>query len=285
MANTLSAFNPTMMAGSIQDILDKAHVGRSLCSFGLESSLTKGTTVQRPYIGNLVANDYVDASGTTEQALAPTQETLVVNKEKEVDFYVSRADLLQNKFSTSAIYTKRAAYALKDVMDTDILAEIANASTAVTKADLAAGGTGDIVITIPNVIEVFAVAYQKLAELNVVDEGDLVAVVTPAVFSVIQQKATGVGFNTADKVINNGKVGSWMNFEIVVSNNVYTETSTKHLVFAKKGCIDLVVQFEPYVAEQVVKGRTGMNYLVTDLYGIKTFNTGKDQMVDVQTTF
>jgi hypothetical protein len=285
MANNLSAFNPTMMAGNIQEILDKAHVGRSLCSFGMEAFLTKGTTVQRPYIGNLVASDYVDASGATEQSIAPTQETLVVNKEKEVDFYVSRADLVQNKFSTSAIYTKRAAYALKDVMDSDILAEIANASKSLTKADLAAGGTGDIVVTTSNVIEVFAAAYQKLAELNVADEGDLVAVVTPAVFSIIQQKATGVGFNTADKVINNGKVGSWMNFEIVVSNNIYTETSTKHLVFAKKGCIDVVVQSEPLVDEQPVKGRTGKNYLVTDLYGIKTFNTGKSQMVDVQTTF
>lgn len=271
-----------MMASSIQEILDKAHVGRSLCSFGLEANLTKGTTVQRPYVGNLTAHDYVDATGADEESVAPTQETLVVNKEKYADFYVSRADKIQNKFSTAAIYTKRAAFALANVMDTDILAEVLNASSVVDAGNVGGSAGTAITLTTSNIIEVFAAAYQKLSEKNVVDEGDLVAVISPKVFSILQQKATGVGFNTADRVVSNGRVGSWMNFEIVVSNNLDTSSSRTHCVFAKRGAIDMVVQSEPYIAEQVVKGRTGMNYLVTDLYGIKTFHTGKDMMVDVQ---
>lgn len=282
MGNQLSAFNPTMMAGSIQEILDAAHVGKSVCSFGLEANLTKGSTVERPYVGNLEARDYVDATGSTAQVLAPCPESLIVNKESETSFYVSRKDLIQNKFSTSAIYTKRAAYALRDKMDKEILAEVLNAAASLDKSDLAAGGTGAIELTTSNVIEVFAKAYMKLSLQNVVDEGDLIAVISPVEFAVIQEKATGVGFNTADKAISNGRVGSWMNFEIVVSNNLDKTGGITHCLFGKKGCIDLVVQSEPFVDEQTVVGKNGKNYLVTDLYGIKTFHTGTEQMIDVQ---
>lgn len=287
MANNLSAFNPTLMAATIQEVLHKAYVGKEIASYGLESQLTYGATIDRPYIGTLVANEYDDSTGVTDQDLVPTGETLTVNHEKEATFYVQRKDLIQNKFDTAKRYAEEAAHAHRNAMDAAILAEVANAVSAnlMTAGSLSGGsGTGAITVALANVIEIFTTAYQKLSEQNVRDDGDLFAVVTPAFFNIIQQKATSVGFNTADAVLKNGKVGRWMNFDIYVSNNVYTTGGSYYQMFGKKGAVDMVVQNEVEVMPKDVPNKTGKRYLTYSLWGIKTFNTGTKKIVSVKTT-
>lgn len=287
MANNLSAFNPTLMAATIQEVLHKAYVGKEIASYGLESQLTYGATIDRPYIATLTANDYDDSTGVTDQDLVPTGETLTVNNEKEATFYVQRKDLVQNKFDTARRYATEAAHAHRNAMDAAILAEVANAASAnaMTAGSLSGGsGTGAITVALANVIEIFTTAFQKLQEQSVRDDGDLFAVITPAFFNIVQQKATGVGFNTADAVLKNGKVGRWMNFDIYVSNNVYTTGGSYYQLFGKKGAIDMVVQNEVEVMEKDVPNKTGKRYLTYSLWGIKTFKTGTKQIVSVKTT-
>lgn len=56
----------------------------------------------------------------------------------------------------------------------------------------------------------------------------------------------------------------------------------QHLLFGRKGAIDVVIQKEPNVEIKDVPDKLGKNILPWTLYGLKTFNEGKDMLVDVQ---
>ena len=289
MANNTSAFNPEKWSPDIQNILDKALVGKSIANFEYQSQLTEGTTIHVPYIGNLDANDYVDADGATIQDITPSDETLVINKTKDASFYVQEKDIIQNKYSTAMLYKKRAAYALRNVMDTQILAEVANAGLSVTAGDLTGGsGTGAITATTSNIIEIFTAAMQKLQENNVTVEGtgDLFAVITPKMANLITQKMASGGFNVTDSALKNGYAGDFLGFQIYISNNVYSPSTIDYCMFGKKGCTAMVVQKKPTVFTTQAfasdgSPKIGKNYVTWDLYGGKTFQIGAQEMVSV----
>lgn len=283
MANSLSAFNPEMWAPMIQDILDKSLVAKNITTFEYESVLSEGDVVHVPYIGNLDANTYVDATGVTIQSVTPTDEYLTVATTKEASFYVQERDIIQNKYSTARLYQERAAYALSDAMDTALLAEVANAGLSLTAGDLTGGsGTGSITATTTNIIEIFSAAKRKLIANNVKVNGDLFAVITPEVGSLIEQKMASGGFNVTDSALKNGYAGDFLGFKVYVSNNVYNDSSIDYCMFGKKGCVAAVVQKQPKVLTTQPEDKIGKNYITWDLYGIKTFQIGKQEMVSVQ---
>lgn len=281
MANDLSAFTPEAWASTIQDTLRKSLVGREIANFGLEANLTEGNTVNRPYISDLSANTYVDASGVTIQDAAPTNEYLTVDTTKEASFYVQQKDIIQNKYSTAKIYTDSSGYALRDAMDSALLEEVANAGLTLDQSDFSAGGSGAITPAVGTIIEQFSLIRKKLHENSVKENGDFFAVVDPTTFSIIEQKAAASGFNVADATLKNGFVGNWMGFDIYISNNSYTTGGDTYLMAGKKGCVDMVVQAEPRVLTTQPSTKIGKNYITWDLYGIKTFHTGGQRMVSV----
>jgi len=58
--------------------------------------------------------------------------------------------------------------------------------------------------------------------------------------------------------------------------------TTSHLMFGIKKAVDLVIQKEPSVEFRMPPLKLGRNVLPWTLYGLKTFDEGKDMMVDVQ---
>lgn len=56
----------------------------------------------------------------------------------------------------------------------------------------------------------------------------------------------------------------------------------QHNLFGKKKAIDLVIQKAPSVEFRMVQDKLGRNVLPWVLYGLKTFNEGKPQLVDVR---
>src|SRR3990167_5596786 len=73
----------------------KEPVYQILADTRLESSLTKGQTVARSYTSDVQVNDMGADGSYSVQAITDTQETLVINKEKEASIYVKDLDLLQ----------------------------------------------------------------------------------------------------------------------------------------------------------------------------------------------
>ncbi len=276
----LTVFNPVNLSTMIQDPLHKSLVARGICSERLAKDLSYGASVDITRVNSLTANAYVDAQGVTPQALSPTKDTLTVNGQDEVTFDVSKKDRVQNKIGAAALYTKEAAYALKNKMDSTILADMATNAT--TNTITVSGG-----LTTANVLTTLGAMGTKLREQNV-DESDWFCVIKPADFQIVVEKLTNAGFNTADAAIKNGSIGEAMNFDFFMSNNLPADV----MIGGKKGAMDLVVQSDVSVEETVrtvgagtasYAGNTqiGKRYISDVLYGYELTTAGELMTVKV----
>ena len=288
MTQDLTNFTPEVWAANIQDTLDKTLVAKEICSTSLKSNLSFGDVVHVPYIGNVTATAYVDATGVTISDVNPCDEYLTVNRQYHAAVYIPTKDIIQNKYSTAQIYQDRLSYALQDEIDAAVLANVTSAGLTLDAGDLAGGsGSGSISATTSNIIEIFAAARAALRGNNVKESGDFIAVITPELASIIEQKAAASGFNVADSTLKNGFAGSWMGWKIYVSNNVYNNSSIDYCLFMKKGAIALAMQKEITAEVGAAYGsgggnKLGKNYIAWDLYGYKVFQDGAKEMVKVK---
>jgi len=287
MAQDLSNFTPEVWSVDIQDTLDKTLVAKEVCNTKLTSGLSYGDTVHFPYIGNVTAHQYVDAVGVTVNDVNPCDETMMLDQQYDATVYISTKDIIQNKYSTAKIYQERCAYALRDKIDSLVLAEVANAGLSLTAGDLTGGsGSGPITATTSNIIEIFSKARMKLAQNNVTDSGDFVAIITPAMASLIEQKFAATGFSVSDSTLRNGYAGDVLGWKVYVSNNVYSPASIDYNLFMKRGAIALGLQKDVTVEVKDAIGsggssRLGQTYIAWALWGIKTFHSGAQMMVSV----
>jgi len=282
--NALSNFTPELWADYIQENLYKTLVGMQVADLKLKKYLNYGDTVHVPILGQLTVNAYTKGTDVTVQALATTDEFLVVDKQYESSFYLDKIDKKQNKYSTQMDAMKEQMYAIKNQIDGDILAQTILAYDTIDAGDISGGGSGGAAITLTtsNVIEVFSSARAKLATNNVEDNGDFIAVVTPEVASVIEQKATSVGFNLAEAAFKNGYAGDFMGFKIYVSNNLdKTTNSRKHIYIGKSKMISCAMQISPTVKIDSDQNKFGDIVKVLAVYGIKTFYMNRQRFLDL----
>jgi hypothetical protein len=296
MANNLDALNPEYWSPRLQTQLEKALIGKAICNF--EIQLPDGDKFHRPYHSDLTAGTYTrnatsGAGGAVvAQDVTTTDEYLLVDTAKYVSFKIDRLDSIQNKYKIANRLAKRGGYTLRDIIDIAVLAEYANADLVFDGADLG-GAAGPITVSTSNIFQIFSGVRKLLAKANIPEENDFFAIISPDVFEILEQYATGKGFKIPDDVIPNGYKGRPVDgFELYVSNNL-TETTdsatkTQHCLFGKKGAIDLVIQQQPNTEKLELPQNTdgsvqlATQYIVWTLFGIKTFAEGARRLVDVQ---
>lgn len=211
----------------------KQPVYQVLADTRLESDLTKGQTIARSYASDVSVNTMGADGSYVVQAIVDTQETLVIDQEKEASIYVKDLDLLQAHLPVKVKYGRKLANAIVNYIDGDVLnVARAGAGSSVDNSDL--GGTaGDgIAVTASNVAQIFTTAMQKLMKKNVVynanarfsgmkleqPEGMPIAIITPEVLTFIQLYLGGKDTLLGDTVSKNGYRGSFMGFELFMSN-------------------------------------------------------------------
>lgn len=211
----------------------KQPVYQVLADTSLESDLVKGQTIARSYASDVSVNTMGADGSYVVQAITDTQETLSIDQEKETSIYIKDLDLLQAHLPVKQKYGRKLANAIVNFIDGDVLnVARAGAGSTVDNSDL--GGTaGDgIVVTATNVSTVFTVAMQKMMKKNVVynanarfsgmkleqPEGMPIAIITPEVLTFIQLYLGGKDTLLGDAVSKNGYRGSFMGFELFMSN-------------------------------------------------------------------
>lgn len=214
----------------------KQPVYRAIADLQIATKLKKGDTFHRDYTSAVVVNDMGADGSYSTQALVDTDETLVVNKGKEVSFYIKELDELQNHLPVRQKYATRAMNGLFLQIDGDVLQLASQQATSVVdNADLG-GSSGDgITVNEANVDQVFIAAMRKLQSQNIIIDvnakftGDVkqdklsvmpVALISPYVYAKILLQIAGKPGALGDNVAVNGHMGRYMGFEIFVSNNL-----------------------------------------------------------------
>jgi hypothetical protein len=163
MSNNVAAFVPELWSRRIQYLTKNALVATQICSFEEQPDLKYGDRIHRPYPNDLVVNDYVKYTDTTQQDLVGTDEYLDIDQSKEISFAIDEVDWIQMKYDLENSYVERAAYRLANDIDGNVLAEVSNANVSMDAGDV--GGTAGqaISLTTSNCLNTIMTAGAKLA--------------------------------------------------------------------------------------------------------------------------
>lgn len=200
----------------------------------LEASLTKGQTIARSYASDVVVNDMGGDGSYATQAITDTQETLVVNFEKEASIYIKKLDELQAHLPLKQKYGQKLGNALVNQIDGDVLlATYQGAGTTLDDGNFAGTAGNGYAVTSTNVPILFTTAMQKLRLKNTVynkrfkptagmkmevPEGMPMAIITPEVLTAIELYLGGKDTLLGDQVSRNNYAGYFHGFECFSSN-------------------------------------------------------------------
>lgn len=223
----INNFIPTVWSGMILAALMKSHVFASpgVISRDYEGEITgKGDSVKINSIGDVTVKDYTKNTNIDDpEVLDDASQILVIDQQKYFNFQVDDIDKAQQNPKVMGEATDRAAYGLKDVLDS----YLASLYTDIAAANFI-GSDGS-----PTVIDTAAKAYENLVDLGVLlDESDVPSdgrfIVVPPWFEGRMLKDDRfVSFGTSGNVdrLVNGAIGEAAGFTIYKSNNVSAASS------------------------------------------------------------
>lgn len=220
MANSLTAFNEAKWVRDMQPVFYKENVAIGLANLELRDYLEKGTTVHKPYMSDLIDQDYTKGTDiSTFNDLSATDDSLTVDTCRIVPFYIDDLDKIQNKYDAATEAAQRAQRRLNNRLDQKVLSNYSSANAYISAQDLGGSGTGSTAITQANIYNLFAVGARKLEHANLTGL-EKKAVIGPRLLEVLKLGIANRETSFGDSVGANGLVGSRFGFDVVVSNNI-----------------------------------------------------------------
>lgn len=220
MTQNLDAFIPELWSRRIQYLTKNALVATQICSFEEQPDLKYGDRIHRPYPNDLVVNDYVKYTDTTQQDLVGTDEYLDIDQSKEISFAIDEVDWIQMKYDLENSYVERAAYRLANDIDGKVLAEVANADVSMDAGDIGGTPGNAIALSTSNCLNTVMTAGAKLTANGCEMDKTWALVVSPKMASVIAQTVAQDWFSLADLALKNGYAGNFAGYKVYSSNNV-----------------------------------------------------------------
>jgi hypothetical protein len=236
MPNNLSAFVPQIWSRRIVANINQINVAMAvMANTDYEGEISAaGDTVQVRTFGSITVQDYVRGTPISSETLAPTRETLTIDKAKYFSFDVDSLDVAQNDVNAIDGYTRRAGVAMSNAIDSFVMSFCTSGVAA-----NAIGSTGSpVVITADvdttSVYQQLVFAGKALDKQNVPTDGRWV-VVTPGFKSLLLQstkyliRSTDLGdaiLTTANLSARDasrvGFLGQCAGFDVYMSNNLPT---------------------------------------------------------------
>ena len=221
-------FIPEIYSKKVQIALRKAAVAEAVCNTDYMGEISSfGDTVNIIKEPQIAVADYTRGLAVTSTDLTDQELVLTVDQAKSFSFKI---DDLEKRFSHvnfQAIAADNAAYALRDAMDSNILAAISAGATATTGMGTTSTPI-DIGFTSGEVdpLNQMALAAKVLDEANAPEDGRWF-VAAPEWYNALSNsssKLLSVDFNAGQGSIRNGLVASGLlrGFSMYKSNNLPT---------------------------------------------------------------
>lgn len=211
----------------------KIPVYPAISNYRLKADLKKGNTVKRTYARQMVAKTMGGGGEFTRQTIIDTEESLVVNNEKDASFYLKSLDELQNHLPVQQKYARNSNAAIHQQIDATVLGTYAS-FTNVLDASYFQGISGNgIEVTSANVPQLFSGVNLLLQRANIFiaiaakftaiksedSQFDMgVAVISPDVMNKIIERLEGKATALGDSVGVQGHIGMYMGYNLFVSN-------------------------------------------------------------------
>lgn len=229
---TNSFFVPEIYSKKVQIALRKAAVAEAICNTDYMGEISAfGDTVNIIKEPQIAVADYTRGLAVTATDLTDQELVLTIDQAKSFSFKI---DDLEKRFSHvnfQAVASDNAAYALRDAMDSNILAAISAGASVTTgmgttSAPIDIGfATGEI-----DPLNQMSLAAKELDEANAPEDGRWF-VAAPEWYNQLantSSKLLSVDFNAGQGSIRNGLVASGLlrGFQMYKSNNLPTNDLT-----------------------------------------------------------
>lgn len=260
-------------------VLRNALVCEKICSVD-NSDLKR---IQNPYGTQPTATIQAVAGTYSVTAWAITDEALTVTDEVIYAEHIFAHEEFFSVFPIAQSRIDNMMYAVAFGIDKWVLNALTDDATG-TYTTAAGGFT-----TAANVLKIFADLGSKVMGYQGVDSSYFLVVENTDMAGITLAGATN-GFNTADAVINNGKVGHLMGVDIYVvrtgtfvSSTLGTKTFTNsgHRVFGVKNAGTYASPRGMQYEEKPVTGKTGKEIAVYGLIGFKLWAQKAGLVVDI----
>lgn len=297
--NNLSNYIRAVWAPQVQQKLFTKLIGKSICDF---IPMADGNTIHKPYHSDLSTGAYTrnpTSGGVLETDITTTDEYLTVATSRYASFFVDKLDNIQMFYkSLKGDLMTEAAYRLAKDIDTAIFAEYANAGLSIDAGDVGGVAGQAVPLTITegatgNVADVVECAKAKLAGNDVdVEGGTFLIVDSVNAYKKLERYFMAHGYTVSDKALQYGYLKTIAGMDVYVSNNLASSTisgtTAKHWLAGKAGAITLGIQEEASV--DVIENpaltdgthKLGTKYVVSSLYGKKTFYWNAKKLVDIR---
>jgi len=219
-----------------QIVHTKMPVYPAFASFKLAMDLKKGDSVSRRYKSAIVARPMDGDGGYRRQAVTDTNELLTLDQEYEASIYIKEYDEMIYDLPLQKSYAEDQADALFLQIDADALGEFDQYSNQLDAGDFGGNDDEGISIDSTNVQQIFSKSEILLRRNNIIVDPTAkftgvrkrdaqkknrgVAIISPDVYAVIQERLEGRDTPVGDQITKNGFVRRYLNFDLFVSNNI-----------------------------------------------------------------
>jgi len=223
-------FIPEIYSKKVQIALRKAAVAEAICNTDYMGEISSfGDTVNIIKEPQIAVADYTRGLAVTSTDLTDQELVLTVDQAKSFSFKIDDLEKRFSHINFQAIASDNAAYALRDAMDSNILAAINAGATVTTSLGMGTTstpidigfGSGEV-----DPLNQMALAAKELDEANAPEDGRWF-VAAPEWYNALSNsssKLLSVDFNAGQGSIRNGLVASGLlrGFQMYKSNNLPT---------------------------------------------------------------
>ena len=223
-------FIPAIWSETLLKSLDREYVAVMNCNRDYEGEIrNQGDSVTIPTIGPISVFDYKsDTDMSAENLMDGDTVTLTIDRAKAFCFQIDDADRVQTKPDLMKNAMREAACALADEADKYIFSLYTKAAEGNTVEK--SGVTAD------SIVDVLIETRQRLMQKNVNSNTPVVVEVSPAIAALIL-KAKILTATDNTEALTNGYLGSFVGFDVYVSNNIANSGNVWHCVARTKRAI------------------------------------------------
>lgn len=259
---SVQQFIPTLWSGTMLKERDRKHVAIDSCNRDYEGEIKqKGDKVKILGIGDITVGNYTKnnfVAGLNLQTLDDESTMIEITEAKYFNFAVDDVDKAQVNQKLMKEAMRKSGLALNNEADKFIFSKYTDAGILVTEAAL----------TSANITSVMTKALRLLYTNDVPEGTDIVFEVSPFIYEKLVLAKIVKDTNNSE-VLNNGKVGRYLNVDIKLSNNVVQSGNQSHCLMRTKEAVSYAEQIREVEAYRLGKEGFGDAVKGLMLYGAK----------------
>ncbi len=270
------SFRPEVLAKELMTDRGRDCVFKNLTYKGpiLGEITKKGDVLHIAGVGRPTVHDYTPGEDIVLEQKSSYNQELYITQAKYVNVEVDRVDKAQAQGEVFGVEVREAKKALAQTLDeylagfyTQAGGEIENTSCSST-----------------SILSTLAETEQKLLEADVPFEEEKFLVISPAIYTKLVLGKIMFQQTNAD-VLGKGFKGSFLNFNVYVSNSIRKTGSVNHCMAFSRQAIALAEQIPPGMIERYSPEKTFADaFKVLHLYGATVIRPSELICVDLTAT-